>query len=86
MRALRKARLRVPEDVALIGYDAFAWAELLTPAITLVDQGIEMMGRLAGDRMLYEINRANGVAPGDTPTVDLPPSRLIIRESCGCSH
>jgi LacI family transcriptional regulator len=86
MRALRKARLRVPEDVALIGYDAFAWAELLTPAITLVDQGIEKMGRLAGDRMLYEINRANGVEAGSTPSVDLPPSRLIIRESCGCSQ
>jgi LacI family transcriptional regulator len=85
MRALRKAELRVSEDVALIGYDSFAWAELLTPAITLVDQGIEKMGRLAGARMLYEINRANGVEAGDTPSVNLPPSRLIIRESCGCS-
>src|SRR2546427_3992154 len=39
MRAIRKRRLKVPRDIALVCYDDFEWAELFDPQITAMAQG-----------------------------------------------
>ena len=47
--AVREAGLRIPEDIALIGYDETPWASLLTPPLTVVRQPARDLGRIAAE-------------------------------------
>ena len=85
LRALRSLGLSVPDDVAIIGYDEHDWAEFAAPRMTVVDQEITRIGRAAGERILFEIER-RGRESGDLewePQQPWPRARLIVRESCG---
>jgi DNA-binding LacI/PurR family transcriptional regulator len=75
---LRSRGLRVPEDVALVGYDDFGASRLTTPALTTVHVPAEDLGRQATER-LFEI--IDGPAADVTHTV--LPVEVVIRESCG---
>lgn len=79
MRALREARLRVPEDVALVAFDDFEWADLFSPRLTTIAQPCFEIGAQAVRLLLSRL------ADPDLPprTVRLTPS-FIRRESCGC--
>ena len=55
MRAAREAGLRVPEDVAVIGFDDIDMAETADPPLTTVHIAKELMGELAA-RQLLEID------------------------------
>jgi LacI family transcriptional regulator len=74
VRALR-ARQR-QHAVALVGFDDFAMADLLEPAITVVAQDARAMGRKAAELVFNRIDAAS--APVDTYVV---PARLIARGS-----
>ncbi|MCQ9135107.1 MULTISPECIES: LacI family DNA-binding transcriptional regulator [Streptomyces] len=54
-RALREEGRRIPEDVALVGYDDSAIARHMDPPLTSVRQPIEEMGRRMLDLLLTEI-------------------------------
>ncbi|MEU9273232.1 LacI family DNA-binding transcriptional regulator [Streptomyces sp. NPDC048251] len=54
-RALREAGRRLPEDVAMVGYDDSAIARHMDPPLTSVRQPIEEMGRRMLDLLLTEI-------------------------------
>lgn len=74
--ALREAGVRVPEDVALVGYDN--WEVMATgsrPALTTVDLSLAEIGRIAALRLLDAI--ANRPASG----VETVPCRLVVRQS-----
>jgi DNA-binding LacI/PurR family transcriptional regulator len=75
---LRARGLRVPEDVALVGYDDFGVSRLTTPAITTVSVPAADVGRRAATRLLDLIE---GTAQHGQETL---PVTLSIRESCGC--
>jgi LacI family transcriptional regulator len=75
---LRARGLRVPEDVALVGYDDFGVSRLTTPAITTVRVPAEELGRMAARRLFGLIDGEN--APITHQTV---PIELVARESCG---
>lgn len=78
LAALRELRLRVPRDVAVVGYDDTALSQTTHPPLTSVHMGVEEMGTLAV-RML--IDRIEGrEVPDPQPVL---PVRLTIRESCG---
>jgi LacI family transcriptional regulator len=81
MRALREAGLRVPEDVALVGFDNFDWAEFATPALTLMAQPAADIGAIAVDLLMRRLK--DPAAP--KRTLRLSPT-LIVRASCGCSQ
>lgn len=53
--ALREAGRRIPEDVALVGYDDSAIARHMDPPLTSVRQPIEEMGRKMIDLLLEEV-------------------------------
>lgn len=75
--ALRERGVRVPDDVALVGYDNWEIIAAKTrPPLTSVDMNLHDLGRMAGERLLAMIagERAEG-------TVRLPCS-LVVRESC----
>jgi len=45
--ALRETQLRFPEDVALAGFDDLPWTRLVEPAITVIAQPTDDLGRAA---------------------------------------
>ena len=47
MRAIRARGLRVPQDISIVGFDDFEWADCFEPRLTLVAQPCEEIGRRA---------------------------------------
>jgi LacI family transcriptional regulator len=78
LRALRNAGKRVPEEVALVGFDDMPQAATANPPLTTVRQPIQRAGALAVE-MLIDILE-NGVDP---PRRIILPTELVIRDSCG---
>jgi LacI family transcriptional regulator len=81
MMGLRRAGLRVPEDVALVGYDAIPLAANLDVPLTTVDLPVADVCREA---VAMVLRRLNHEAP-DEPQCTMIPPRLIIRASSGGS-
>ena len=80
--AVRAADLRIPEDVALVGYDETPWAALLTPPLTVVRQPARDMGRIAAEMLL---RRLRGEADAEPQSTILQPE-LLVRGSCGSTQ
>ncbi len=80
LKALHKHGLKVPEEVAVIGFDDLGFAPFLNPPLTTVRAPTEMVGRLAAERLfaILENQPAN-------QTVILP-TEIIYRRSCGCPY
>lgn len=79
MHALRELGLRVPHDVALVGFDDFEWADYFEPRLTVVAQPCREIGREAASLLIERI----GKLEGDRKTIRLKP-KLVVRTSCGC--
>jgi LacI family transcriptional regulator len=56
MVALREARLHIPDDIALIGFDATPYARLVTPPLTTVTQFPDRLGRRAAQMLLERLH------------------------------
>lgn len=78
MEALREVDVRVPEDIALVGYDETVWAKHMNPPLTTVSQPARDMGKIAVETLIETI-KSKRVYPR---TIVLPPE-LIIRRSSG---
>lgn len=79
--ALHERGVRIPEEVAVVGYDDVSWALALDPPPTVVDQPGYEMGQRAAEMLLQRI-----AEPDRTPTTVTLQHRLIVRRSCGCDH
>ena len=79
MRELQAAGIRVPADVAVVGFDDIRLSSLCTPPLTTVRQPMQLLGERACSRLLERI--ADPTLP---PQAERLPTELIIRESCGC--
>ena len=77
--ALTEAGLRVPQDIALAGFDDVPTARFVVPALTTVRVRISDLGRRALDRLATSIENPAQLEP-ITETVA---AELIIRASCG---
>ncbi len=77
LRALREAGVRVPEDVAVAGFDDIPEAEFFTPPLTTVRQDFAELGR-ASIRLL--LDRIEGTGANSSPHVMIEP-KLIVRGS-----
>ena len=78
IRALREAKLQVPQDVSVVGFDDIQSAAYQNPALTTVRQPLRDMGRIAAETLLSRI-RGNGGGSQDGETIVEP--QLIIRET-----
>jgi LacI family transcriptional regulator len=79
LRALAKAGLRVPDDLALVGFDDIFPGRLCDPPLTTVYQPMRMLGERACARLMERI-----ATPELPPVVEMLPTELVIRQSCGC--
>lgn len=75
--ALRDAGYRVPEDIAVMGFDNIPTAKLVSPPLTTVGQSQNQMGRRAAE-MLFERLNGQSTLPGRCEEL---PFELIVRES-----
>ncbi len=57
MRAIRQANLRVPDDIAVIGFDNIAIAEFI--GLTTIDQQLTKSGQLAVEMLIQQIEEEN---------------------------
>jgi GntR family transcriptional regulator, arabinose operon transcriptional repressor len=78
LQAAHRAGIKVPEELALIGFDDTSFSSHLSPPLTTVSQPLLDLGFRAGDLI---INRINGQVGSYKHRV--LPTNLIIRESCG---
>jgi LacI family transcriptional regulator, galactose operon repressor len=79
LKALAEADIGVPEQVAVTGFDDIFPASQCEPPLTTVHQPMRKLGERACARLLDRI--AN---PGMSPVVELLPTELVLRSSCGC--
>jgi LacI family transcriptional regulator len=78
MRAIREAGLRVPEDVALVGFDDLPQAARTDPPLTTIRQPVHRLGGTAVDTLIDVIEHSNS-----SPRRIVLPTELVVRASCG---
>ena len=77
MRAIRNAGRRVPDDVAVVGFDDIPASAMTHPPLSTVRQPLYEMGRTAASMVMAAV-RGESI----TKRIELPTS-LVIRESSG---
>lgn len=78
LRALREAGLRVPDDIALAGFDDMPFAARTDPPLTTIRQQIHRMGAQAAETLIDLIEH-----PDSPPRRIVFSTELVIRSSCG---
>lgn len=76
-QAVLAAGLTVPDHVSLIGFDDVEWMSMVRPSISVVDQPVYALGKLAAERLMARIT-----ADDSAPRTYRLPARLIHRGSC----
>jgi DNA-binding LacI/PurR family transcriptional regulator len=80
LRGVRRRGLRVPEDVALVGFDDAVFFDLLDPPLTVAAQPTAGIAREAASRLYERL-----ADPDRPPEVIVKPAELRVRRSCGCA-
>jgi len=78
--ALHEAGLRVPDDVALVGFDGLPSSRYTVPPLTTVRQPVYEKGQVAVDILVDKIEDTNT----STDYEELAPE-LVVRQSCGAN-
>ncbi len=79
MSVLARRGVRVPDDVAVVGFDDIMTSRFVAPGLTTVLQPMRSLGHWAAIRLHERIEgRTHDVHPQVLPT------RLVVRGSCGC--
>lgn len=78
LHAAREANLRIPEDIALVGFDDMEWTAFSPLQITAVAQPVQELGNVAAKRLLMRLQ-------GDqtSPMEIRLKTHFVIRKSCG---
>ena len=77
MRALLKHNIRIPEKIAVAGFDNEPFAEALYPSLTSIDDNNERIGRAAVQLLLERLETSPVSGPKSIRIVP----RVIRRES-----
>src|SRR6266540_3457506 len=78
LKALHQHGYRIPEDIAVVGFDDMGFAPFLNPPLTTVRAPTESVGRIAAEKLftLLENQSSNEAI--------ILPTEIIYRRSCGC--
>jgi LacI family transcriptional regulator len=90
LEACARRGVRVPEDMAVVSFDNIWVARLPGIGLTTVDSKAREVGRRAARQLLTRIESrwggASGApATGEGPNVQVLPTNLIRRRTCGCT-
>jgi LacI family transcriptional regulator len=79
IKRLQDNGVRLPDDLAVVGWDDVPAARYISPALTTVRQPIRDLGRLAAEMLRTRI-------VGDLPAgrVRILQTQVVLRSSCGC--
>jgi len=77
LEAIHRRKLKIPGDIAVIGFDDLPWAEALDPPLTVVRQPAYEVGQAATELLL---KRLEDPKRAETHLKLLP--KLVIRNSC----
>lgn len=77
-RALHEAGVRVPHEIALVGFDDMPWATSLNPPLTAVSQPSQEIGSVAAQLLLDRIAR-----PDRAIRHVILETQMVVRASCG---
>ncbi|THF75652.1 LacI family transcriptional regulator [Cohnella fermenti] len=80
MSYLQERRVRIPQELAVIGYDDYDWTKITTPPLTVIRQPSFELGEKAAEVMLSRIEEADGQE--EEPREYRLPAQLIVRDSC----
>ncbi len=80
LQSLHQHGCRIPEDIAVIGFDDLGFAPFLNPPLTTVRAPTEAVGRIATERLFGLLENQ----PSDE--VIMLPTEIIFRRSCGCNN
>ena len=75
-RTLLRRDVRIPQQLAIVGYDDVAWTDVVRPALTVVSQPTYELGQESIGLLLHRL-----ATPGGAPEVRTLPTTLLIRES-----
>jgi LacI family transcriptional regulator len=75
IKAMKECRLRVPDDIAIVGFDDIQIAKYIEPSLTTIGVSRFSWGSLAATQLIGFLENGNPFAPSRIPT------RLIERES-----
>jgi DNA-binding LacI/PurR family transcriptional regulator len=78
-KAMLEGGLKIPEDIAIVGFDNISECTTASVPLTTVDQPTDRIGNIAVD-VLYRKCRGEEV---ETRQVLKP--KMVIRDSCGCT-
>jgi LacI family transcriptional regulator len=78
MKAIREERLKIPDDIAVMGFDDIFAASVVTPPLSTINQFQQTLGGVAAEMVLQRLNEL----PRDTPGRHREmPFELVIRQS-----
>ena len=80
LEAARAARLTIPDDLAVTGWDDIPAAGHLAPPLTTVRQPMFDLGRRAAELLRDRISTHRS-----EPLHELLPTEMVVRSSCGCT-
>ncbi|NLG05219.1 MAG: diguanylate cyclase, partial [Clostridia bacterium] len=83
---LRKQGIRVPEDIAVSGFDNIEDAKTYAPRITSVERPMDEMGYVACDKLIERIREVQDGLASKPPQKYLLETKSIFNESCGCEQ
>lgn len=79
LRALHEAEIRIPEEIAIVGFDDMPFAAHAEPPLTTIRQPIQRTGSMAAETIIDMLEHPE---EGYARHIILP-VELVIRESCG---
>jgi LacI family transcriptional regulator len=82
LHALTVLNAKIPEQIAIVGFDDFEMADVLKPPVTVVRQPTDVLGRIAAELLFSKLS---DTARTDRAKHIVLPVELVIRKSCG-SH
>jgi LacI family transcriptional regulator len=82
LHALSEMGIEIPCQAAVAGFDDFDMADIFHPALTVVQQPADELGRVAADLLFAKLGEKQHPAVGKQIVL---PVKLMVRRSCGCN-
>ncbi len=79
VKACKHLGVDIPREVAIFGYDDVPWMELTVPAVSTTQQPIAQIAQRACEILFAALS-----SEAPPAHIEVIPSRLVLRNSCGC--